>query len=90
MLSSTRAVWSASSLSDGVLAGRVVNGRTAASQALRRRTGSAIQPAGTPCSAARSSCGMRRRTSIGLVRSLAIRQPRQQHRDRAPAGESAE
>ena len=48
MPASTSAVWSASSRSDGVPAGRAISRRTAASQIRRRPTGSAIQRAGLP------------------------------------------
>ena len=64
MPASTSAVWSASSRSDGVLAGNAISRRTAASQIRRRPTGSAIQRAGSPCSGAdRSSSDMPCRTA---------------------------
>ncbi|TPV98306.1 MAG: hypothetical protein USCAAHI_02248 [Beijerinckiaceae bacterium] len=69
MPASTLAVWSASSRSDGVPVGRVVSVRAAPSQVRRKRTGSAIQSAGTPRSADRSSCGMFRRTASASCRA---------------------
>ena len=62
MPASTLAVWSASSRSDGVPAGSATSVRTAASQARRRPTGSAIQRAGAP---ARRRSQLRRNAAAG-------------------------
>src|SRR5512132_1095873 len=67
---STFAVWSASSLNEGVPAGKSISTRIPASQSRCRRMGSAIQRVGSPSpSADRSACGTRCRTTSASCRA---------------------
>ena len=86
MPSSILAVWSASSRSDGVLAGRVVQAPCTAistGPASADGVGHRSPPArrAPPIAPLRNAS----QDGIGLPPSLVVRQPRQQHRHRAPA-----